>query len=172
MSTTPRMTCDRLHQPPASADPAVPVQRRAAAACSRPNVPFSMADRVKDISKVLDELPGWFGDRVDVSRAGVLGHSRGTVTALAAAGGSAARSATLNCQPAPAVLCWPLAREPRVKAIIRVTREPRGIALWRAAPAPAGEGKTPPVDGRRRAGQATRPPALHGTRWRRRPPAL
>lgn len=56
--------------------------------CSRTSVPRSMHDRVRDIGSILDALPGWFGDRVDVSRAGVLGHSRGTVTALAAAGGS------------------------------------------------------------------------------------
>ena len=62
--------------------------------CSRTNVPdavpHSMRDRVSDIKQVLTALPGWFGDRVDVSRAGVLGHSRGTVTALTAAGGSTA----------------------------------------------------------------------------------
>ena len=56
--------------------------------CSRINVPRSMDDRVRDIGAILDTLPEWFGDRVDVSRAGILGHSRGTVTALAAAGGS------------------------------------------------------------------------------------
>jgi predicted dienelactone hydrolase len=64
-----------------------------AAPCSRagaPSVPNSMRDRVRDISSILDALPGWFGERVDVKRAGVLGHSRGTVTALAAAGGSTA----------------------------------------------------------------------------------
>ena len=66
-------------------------------------VPSSMQDRVRDISYILDALPDWFGDRVDVSRAGVLGHSRGTVTALAAAGGSTA---------------WGFAPEPRVKAIM------------------------------------------------------
>jgi hypothetical protein len=86
--------------------------------CARPAVPFSMADRVRDIGAILDKLPEWFGDRVDVSRAGVLGHSRGTVTALAAAGGSAAWSSTLNCQAAPADLRWPLEPEPRVKAIM------------------------------------------------------
>ena len=58
--------------------------------CSRTNVAFSMKDRVNDISSILNELPEWFGDRVDVTRTGVLGHSRGTVTALAAAGGSVA----------------------------------------------------------------------------------
>jgi predicted dienelactone hydrolase len=57
--------------------------------CSRGgNVPRSMRDRARDISSVLDALPNWFGGRVDLSRAGVMGHSRGTVTALAAAGGS------------------------------------------------------------------------------------
>jgi predicted dienelactone hydrolase len=56
--------------------------------CSRPNVPVSIADRVRDIAAVLDQLPSWLGDRADVSRAGVMGHSRGTVSALAAAGGA------------------------------------------------------------------------------------
>jgi len=56
--------------------------------CSRASVPNSMRDRVGDISQVLNALPGWFGDRVDVFHVGVLGHSRGTVTALTAAGGS------------------------------------------------------------------------------------
>jgi predicted dienelactone hydrolase len=56
--------------------------------CARANVPNSMRDRVNDISHILGALPGWFGDRVDATRAGVLGHSRGTVSALAAAGGS------------------------------------------------------------------------------------
>jgi predicted dienelactone hydrolase len=58
--------------------------------CARASVPNSMQDRVNDISHILGALPGWFGDRVDATRAGVLGHSRGTVTALAAAGGSTA----------------------------------------------------------------------------------
>jgi predicted dienelactone hydrolase len=96
--------------------------------CFRPSVPFSMADRVRDISKVLNELPNWFAGRVDVSQAGVMGHSRGTVTALAAAGGSAAwgpptTPPSNNCLPAPpappaAPLCWPLLPESRVKAIM------------------------------------------------------
>jgi predicted dienelactone hydrolase len=71
--------------------------------CSRPNVPNSMRDRIRDISYILDALPDWFGDRVDASRAGVLGHSRGTLTALAAAGGSDA---------------WGIEPETRVKAIM------------------------------------------------------
>jgi len=93
--------------------------------CSRTAVPFSMADRVSDISSVLDRLPAWLGPRVDVSRAGVLGHSRGTVTALAAAGGSAEWSAPpgLACVPVrpsgERPRCWPeLKREKRVKAIM------------------------------------------------------
>jgi predicted dienelactone hydrolase len=58
------------------------------AGCSRASVPRSMEDRVRDISAILNALPDWLGDRADVSRAGVMGHSRGTVSALAAAGGS------------------------------------------------------------------------------------
>ena len=79
--------------------------------CSKNSVPNSMADRARDISAVLTELPGWFGGRVDVKRAGVMGHSRGTVTALAAAGGSASWVAppTVSCVPTQPAngLCWP-----------------------------------------------------------------
>ena len=71
--------------------------------CSRTNVARSMQDRVRDITHILDELPRWFGDRVDLSRVGVMGHSRGTVTALAAAGGSTQ---------------WGFGSEERVKAIM------------------------------------------------------
>jgi predicted dienelactone hydrolase len=56
--------------------------------CSRTNVARSIDDRVHDISAILNALPGWFGARIDVAKAGVMGHSRGTITALAAAGGS------------------------------------------------------------------------------------
>jgi hypothetical protein len=100
-----------------------------------------MADRVRDIAKVLDELPGWFGDRVDVNRAGVLGHSRGTATALAAAGGTFSRedprAANASCQ-ASGALCWPLAPDherdlSRVKAVmglaIAAQRITRGVDL-------------------------------------------
>ena len=64
----------------------------------------SMIDRVSDISAIIDALPDWFGSRADISRVGVMGHSRGSVTALAAAGGSAT--------------CWRLSADPRVKAIM------------------------------------------------------
>jgi predicted dienelactone hydrolase len=57
--------------------------------CSTGSVPRSMVDRVRDIRSVLASLPAWYGHRADMSRVGVMGHSRGTVTALAAAGGSA-----------------------------------------------------------------------------------
>ena len=71
--------------------------------CSRQDVPKSLTDRVYDVSAVIDTLPSWFGSRADLSRIGVLGHSRGTVTALAAAGGSNT---------------WGFPAEPRVKAIM------------------------------------------------------
>jgi predicted dienelactone hydrolase len=73
------------------------------AGCSRASVPRSMQDRVRDISAILTAIPGWLGDRADVSRAGVMGHSRGTVSALAAAGGSTP---------------WGVAAEPRVRAVM------------------------------------------------------
>ena len=71
--------------------------------CAKNSVPNSMADRARDISAVRTELPGWFGGRVDVSRTGVMGHSRGTVSALASAGGSTT---------------WRFGPEPDVKAIM------------------------------------------------------
>ena len=74
--------------------------------CSKTNVPNSIADRVRDVSYVLNALPGWLGSRVDVAQAGVFGHSRGTLTALTAAGGSTV---------------WGVAPEPRVQAIMGVS---------------------------------------------------
>jgi predicted dienelactone hydrolase len=82
--------------------------------CSHPDVPSNMVNRVRDIAKVLDELPSWFGDRVDVNRAGVLGHSRGTVTALAAAGGSTV---------------WGFEAESRVKAVMGMAIGARAITF-------------------------------------------
>jgi predicted dienelactone hydrolase len=74
--------------------------------CSKTNVPNSIADRVRDVSYVLDAMPGWLPNRVDVAQAGVFGHSRGTLTALTAAGGSTV---------------WGVAPEPRVQAIMGVS---------------------------------------------------
>jgi predicted dienelactone hydrolase len=78
------------------------------------DVPGSMADRVKDVSAVLNNLPDWYGDRVDVSQAGILGHSRGTVTALAAAGGSTA---------------WGITPESRIKAVMGLAIGARAITF-------------------------------------------
>jgi hypothetical protein len=44
--------------------------------CSRTDLPRSMRDRVNDIRHILDRLPDWFGERVDMSQAGVLGLPR------------------------------------------------------------------------------------------------
>jgi len=72
--------------------------------CARgANVTKSMTDRVHDVSAIIDALPSWFADRADTSRIAVMGHSRGTVTALAAAGGSTT---------------WGFPADPRVKAIM------------------------------------------------------
>jgi predicted dienelactone hydrolase len=93
--------------------------------CAKGSIPHSMADRSGDIDAVLDRLPEWFGNDVDAQRAGVLGHSRGTVAALAAAGGTipwrASGAMCLAVDPGvtPPALCWPgVQREPRVKAIM------------------------------------------------------
>ena len=72
--------------------------------CSRgTSIRKSLTDRMHDVSAIIDALPTWFGEHADLARIGVLGHSRGTVTALAAAGGSTT---------------WEFPPEPRVKAIM------------------------------------------------------
>ena len=76
--------------------------------CSRNDVPRSMRDRARDIGAVLDALAGWLPGAVDTGRVGVLGHSRGTVSALTAAGGSSTT---------PAVP-WNIPADPRVKAVM------------------------------------------------------
>ena len=82
--------------------------------CARASVPKSMTDRAHDLSAVIDALPTWFGDRVAISRVGVIGHSRGTVTALAAAGGSTT---------------WGFDAEPRVKAVMGLAIGVQGITF-------------------------------------------
>ncbi len=85
--------------------------------CARANVPQSMADRAQDITATLDALPAALDNRVDLERVGVLGHSRGTVTALTAAGGSTPASK------------WEVSLEPRVKAIMGMAIGARGITF-------------------------------------------
>lgn len=51
-------------------------------------MPRSMTNRQLDLVRILDSIGIYFGGRVDVSRVGVLGQSRGSMTALAAVGGS------------------------------------------------------------------------------------
>jgi predicted dienelactone hydrolase len=65
-----------------------------------------LPNRALDLSALLDAVPSIFGDRVDMERIGVLGQSRGSLTALAAAGGSS----SLKIKP-----------EPRIKAIMTLT---------------------------------------------------
>ena len=68
--------------------PPIPCKDGRPSPCSRLEVPFSMADRVRDLTAILNAMPAWFGPRADTARAGLFGHSRGTVTALTALGGS------------------------------------------------------------------------------------
>jgi predicted dienelactone hydrolase len=86
--------------------PLPPLGQPAVADCSKTNVPNSIADRVRDVTYVLNSLPAWLPNRVDTAQAGVFGHSRGTLTALTAAGGSTV---------------WNVAPEPRVQAIMGVS---------------------------------------------------
>ena len=102
--------------------------------CARgANVPKSMTDRAHDISAVIDALPTWFGDRVDILRVGVMGHSRGTVTALAAAGGSTTGSP--QCPGIPGCAPWGFPAltypngEPKVKAIMGLAIGQRNITF-------------------------------------------
>jgi predicted dienelactone hydrolase len=66
-------------------------------------VPARMAERARDVTNTLDALPGWFRSRADMTRVGMFGHSRGTLTGMVAAAGSEA---------------WGVAPEPRVKAVM------------------------------------------------------
>ena len=85
-----------------------------------------MVDRARDISKVLDSLPGWFGTRADMAKVGVFGHSRGTLSGLGAAAGSTT---------------WGVAKEPRVRAVMGMASAGR----WRHRSKP-----TSPTSGSRR----------------------
>ena len=72
--------------------------------CSRLDNARSIDDRVRDVSAIINALPGWFGTRADLAKVGLMGHSRGTITALAAAGGS--------------LPAWGFGPEPLVRAIM------------------------------------------------------
>jgi predicted dienelactone hydrolase len=77
--------------------------------CSRPSVSKSMVDRFHDVEAVLDALPTWFGHRADMKRVGIMGHSRGSVTSLALAGGSSSWGAAENV---------PFPPDGRIKAVM------------------------------------------------------
>jgi len=80
--------------------------------CSRSDQRASLTDRARDITYVLDALPDVFGDRVDTTEAGVMGHSRGTATALLIAGGSAN---------------WGITPDPRIKGIMGMAAAAQSI---------------------------------------------
>lgn len=65
-----------------------------------------LPNRALDLSALLDVVPSIFGERVDMDKIGALGQSRGSLTALAAAGGSS----SLKIKP-----------EPRIKAVMTLT---------------------------------------------------
>jgi predicted dienelactone hydrolase len=81
--------------------------------CTDP-VAKSVADRALDVAAIIDNAAAIFGDRVDTSRIGVLGQSRGSITALAAAGGSTV---------------WNIAPETRVKAILTMAIGQRNVTF-------------------------------------------
>ncbi len=112
--------------------------------CAKGNVPNSMSDRVRDVDAVLDALPGWFGKAVAADQAGVMGHSRGTVTALAVAGGSTV---------------WGTLPDSRVKAImgmaigaVAINNDVNLAAITHADPAPEGRVRPQHVAGQHRRG--------------------
>ncbi len=82
--------------------------------CLIPSVANSMVDRYHDVEAVLDALPTWFGPRIDMDRVGIMGHSRGTVTSLAVAGGSTA---------------WGFPADPRIKAVMGLAIGVRSITF-------------------------------------------
>jgi predicted dienelactone hydrolase len=95
------------------ANPRVPCNDGRPSPCSRPDVALSIADRVHDVSAIIDKLPAWFGGRADTAKVGMMGHSRGTATALAAAGGSTV---------------YNVAPEPRIQAVMGMAIAVQAIA--------------------------------------------
>ena len=68
---------------------------------------------MRDVSAIINALPTWFGARADTARVGMMGHSRGTATALAATGGSTA---------------YAIAPDPRIKAVMGMAIAVQAIA--------------------------------------------
>jgi len=66
----------------------------------------TVQNRALDVAALLDNIASIFGDRVDTERVGLLGQSRGSLTALMAAGGSTT---------------WGIKPEPRIDAIMTLT---------------------------------------------------
>lgn len=48
----------------------------------------AVQNRARDVAAILDNISNYFGDRVDTDNVGLLGQSRGSVTAFSVAGGS------------------------------------------------------------------------------------
>jgi predicted dienelactone hydrolase len=82
--------------------------------CADPSVPVSMRNRALDVEAVAQAVGALFGAWVDTDRIGVLGHSRGTTTALTAAGGSTV---------------WNIPANPRVKAIMGMAIAPPNLTF-------------------------------------------
>ena len=78
------------------------------------DVDKTLINRARDLSAIIDNIRSYFGDRVDTSRVGILGHSRGALSALAAVGGSERLK---------------IAPEPRVSAILALEIAIRSITF-------------------------------------------
>jgi len=76
-------------------------------------MPRSMTNRQLDVSKIIDEIDIYFGSRVDTSRVGILGQSRGSMTALATAAGSSPRPGD-----AAGRVTWAITPDPRILGVM------------------------------------------------------
>jgi predicted dienelactone hydrolase len=74
----------------------------------------TVQNRARDISAVLDNITSYFGHRVDTERVGLLGQSRGSLTALVAGGGSTA---------------WNIDPEPRIDAVMMIAMANRSATF-------------------------------------------
>jgi dienelactone hydrolase len=80
--------------------------------CSDANAGRTVADRVLDLKAVLDNVGAYLGSQVDTSNAAIFGYSRGGVTAMAAAGGSAAFGITTMDSRVKGIFAWSGGRVP------------------------------------------------------------